>query len=202
MINNFDKIKNLLVFGKDTYYFAQILRRRKDPGNEGMKSNTERKWFKFITKPETFDNIQQEIQELCRIYNARAYIEINPRSLEKFSVVLAKKLLDRIYVSDYRNIFSVQNQVALLEDTIKTKGVLPGRRWLVDVDVKTDIPIVEKWLEENNIKIVETIPTFAGAHIIVESFNYKALGIDFEKDIKLENAVFNLKPQCNTLLFY
>ena len=35
-IDNFAQIQPLLEFGKDTYYFVQIIKRRKDEGNEGL----------------------------------------------------------------------------------------------------------------------------------------------------------------------
>ena len=47
-IDNFAKIQPLLEFGKDTYYFVQIIKRRKDEGNEGLEVTERKIWQKFI----------------------------------------------------------------------------------------------------------------------------------------------------------
>ena len=152
-IDNFDRIQPLLEFGKDTYYFVQIIKRRKDEGNEGMGVSEICVWQRFIDKPKTLELLRQEIQELCTIYNARAYIELNPRSLENWSIELARKLLDRISLHDFQSVQRLPNKVALSEDTIKTRGLLiDRRRWLLDVDEKTSIPIVTRWVEDMEIQ--------------------------------------------------
>ena len=203
-INNFDIIQPLLEFGKDTYYFVQIIRRKKDLGNENMDVKEIGLWQKFIEKPDSLDILKQEIQELCTVYNARAYIELNPRSLEKWSIELTKKLVDRIYLQDYTSVHRLPFRVALSEGPIKTRGLslIDRRRWLLDVDEKTDIPVVNKWIKEMGIKEVANIPTLSGAHIIVESFNYKRAGLKLGGKVNIENASFILSPTANTLLYY
>ena len=202
-IDNFDRIQPLLEFGKDTYYFVQIIKRRKDEGNEGMGVSEICVWQRFIDKPKTLELLRQEIQELCTIYNARAYIELNPRSLENWSIELARKLLDRISLHDFQSVQRLPNKVALSEDTIKTRGLLiDRRRWLLDVDEKTSIPIVTRWVEDMEIQKVADIPTLNGAHIIIESFNYKRAGLKLGGKVETNGISFILSPTANTLLYY
>ncbi len=201
-IDNFNKILPLLKFGKDTYYFVQIIKRRKDEGNEGMKTPERKLWQKFIDKPETLENLKQEIQELCSIYNARAYIDLNPRSLEKWSIELARKLLDRISLQDYAFIQRLPNKVALSEETIKTREIVDQRRWLLDVDEKTSIPTALDWVKEKKIQEIATIPTYHGAHIIIGSFNYKKEGLKLGGKVETKNISFIMSPTANTLLYF
>jgi hypothetical protein len=203
-IDNFSVVPPLLEFGKDTYYFVQIIKRRKDVGNEGMSVSELCLWQRFIDRPETLDRMKQEIQELCTIYNARAYIELNPRSLEKWSIELTRKLLDRISLHDFTSVQRLPNKVALSEETIKTRGlkVVDRRRWLLDIDEKTTIPIADRWITEQGIRKVATIPTLSGAHIIIESFNYKHAGLKLGGKVETEGTCFILSPTSNTLLYY
>jgi hypothetical protein len=203
-IDNFSIVQPLLEFGKDTYYFVQIIKRRKDEGNEGIGVPELCLWQRFIDRPETLDRMKQEIQELCTIYNARAYIELNPRSLEKWSIELTRKLLDRISLHDFTSVQRLPNKVALSEETIKTRGlkVVDRRRWLLDIDEKTTIPIADRWITEQGIRKVATIPTLSGAHIIIESFNYKHAGLKLGGKVETEGTCFILSPTANTLLYY
>ena len=203
-IDNFNVVQPLLEFGKDTYYFVQIIKRRKDEGNEGMGVSELCLWQRFIDRPETLDQMKQEIQELCTIYNARAYIELNPRSLERWSIELTRKLLDRISLHDFTSVQRLPNKVALLEETIKTRGlkVIDRRRWMLDIDEKTTIPIADRWITEQGIRKVATIPTLSGAHTIIESFNYKHAGLKLGGKVEAEGTCFILSPIANTLLYY
>ena len=202
-IDNFAKVQPLLDFGKDTYYFVQIIKRRKDQGNEGMSLSELCVWQRFIDKPETLDLYKQEIQELCTIYNARAYIELNPRSLERWSIELTRKLLDRISLHDFQSVQRLPSKVALSEETIKTRGLLiDRRRWMLDVDEPTPIPIADRWITENEVRKIATIPTLSGAHLIIESFNYKRAGLKLGEKVKTEGTSFILSPTANTLLYF
>ena len=203
-IDNFSVVQPLLEFGKDTYYFVQIIKRRKDEGNEGMGISELCLWQRFIDRPEILDQMKQKIQELCTIYNARAYIELNPRSLEMWSIELTRKLLDRISLHDFNSVQRLPNKVALSEETIKTRGLkeIDRRRWMLDIDEKTTIPIADRWITEQGIRKVATIPTLSGAHIIIESFNYKRAGLKLGGKVETEGTCFILSPTANTLLYY
>ena len=203
MIDNFKDIQELLEFGKDTYYYLQIIRRRKDPGNSEMTEPERCIWRKFVCRPESLERRKSEITKLCDNFRAREYIELNPRSLEKFTILCARKYLDRIYYKDYTSIFSVQNSVALSEDTISTKGILMKRRWMLDIDSPGDLEGIKEWATNNEIVLRKTIPTPNGYHQIIDAFNYKNLGIKLGTDFKIENTeiITSVKPTCNTILY-
>jgi hypothetical protein len=93
--------------------------------------------------------------------------------------------------------------VALSEETIKTRGLLiDRRRWMLDVDEPTTIPIADRWITENEVRKISTIPTLSGAHIIIESFNYKRAGLKLGGKVETEGTSFILSPTANTLLYF
>ena len=96
MIDNFKLIKLLLRFpDDDIYYHLQIIRRGKDhpelpAANRMIKSY-------FICKLESLDYLKDEIKNLCEIFGARAYINLDPKSIERTTLLQLKYLSQRIY---------------------------------------------------------------------------------------------------------
>ena len=76
------------------------------------------------------------------------------------------------------------------------------KKWMLEIKEKTTIPIADKWITEQGIRKVATIPTLSGAHIIIESFNYKRAGLKLGGMIETEGTKFILSPTANTLLYY
>ena len=82
-VDNFEKIKRLLQFDDtgDLFYFIQIMQRKKD--GEDIKKNNRIIMNYYITSLDYLNDREDEIKTLCKIYNARAYIGINPGSFKK-----------------------------------------------------------------------------------------------------------------------
>ena len=203
MIDNFEKVLDLMKFGDHTYYYLQIIQRRKDSGNSEMKTAEQQKWSKFITSKDELRRVQEDTKKICDLFGARAYIELNPRCLEKFSILLAKKLLNRIYLKDYAHISSLRNKVALLDDTIKTRGITDSRRWTLDIDNLNDLEIIKNWTKEKGIDIISEIPTPNGIHLLIKAFNYRPLNIKIDSEFEIKDGVkTTIKPFANSVLYY
>ena len=182
MIDNFELIKSLLEFpNDDIYYHLQILRRGKDhpelpSANRVIKSY-------FICSLESLDYVEDEIKKLCEFFEARAYINLAPKSIKKTTMLQLKYLAQRAYEGDFKKIWKSWNTCA---------GEIKGEksRWVVDYDYPypeschTDDDV---WILEANIdskcepvkmingkyvsKVVAEIPTKNGVHIITTPFN-------------------------------
>jgi hypothetical protein len=176
MIDNFELIKPLLKFpDTDTYYHLQILRRGKDhpelpAANRMIKSY-------FIIDINDLDFYEQEIKGLCKFFGARAYINLAPKSIKKTTMLQLKYLAERAYIGDYKKIWKSWNTCAG-----EIKGEEP--RWVIDVDdTSTDfIRLVDmsiatyepvKYDEQGRYcsKVIATIPTKSGYHLITTPFN-------------------------------
>ena len=183
MIDNFELIKSLLTFpNDDIYYHLQILRRGKDhpelpAANRVIKSY-------FIIDINDLDFYEQEIKSLCKLFGARAYINLAPKSIKKTTMLQIKYLAERAYIGDFKKIWKSWNTCAG-----EIKGEEP--RWIVDVDAKTydEIFYISKTSKEisdfinykcdpirvingqNISKVVIDIPTKSGIHLITTPFN-------------------------------
>ena len=173
MIDNFKLIKPLLEFpNDDIYYHLQILRRGKDhpelpAANRVIKSY-------FICSLESLDYVEDEIKKLCEFFEARAYINLAPKSIKKTTMLQLKYLAQRAYEGDFKKIWKSWNTCA---------GEIKGEksRWVVDIDNTTNSVFDKKTKEVMNyIHHIEpedfnrtqaAIPTKSGYHLITTPFN-------------------------------
>ena len=176
MIDNFKLIEPLLEFpNEDIYYHLQIIQRKKDCPEIGSNNRVIKSYF--ICKRESLEKTRQEIISLCEFFNARAYINLTPKSLRKTTLLQLKYLSERLYMNDLKKIWKSWNSCAG-----EVKGEEP--RWVVDVDdTNTDfIRLIDmsiatyepvKYDEQGRYcsKVIATIPTKSGYHLLTTPFN-------------------------------
>ena len=176
MIDNFEQIKSLLEFpNDDIYYHLQILRRGKDHPELPAANRVIKPYF--ICSLESLDYVENEIKKLCEFFGARAYINLAPKSIKKTTMLQLKYLAQRVYEGDFKKIWKSWNTCAG-----EIKGEEP--RWVVDVDdtstdftklmdmsIATYEPV--KYDEQGRYcsKVITTIPTKSGYHLITTPFN-------------------------------
>lgn len=216
MINNFNNFTQFLNFDTmDDFYFVQILKRRKD--NPEMSVDMQVIDNFFIYNHVDYIAKRPRIIDVCTRHNARAYIRVNRRSLEKTALMTLKKVTDLLISKDYKAVKS-----AYLSACGENHSE-PIRRWVIDIDKvlpphKFDfyIEYVESvitmlHLKANNIgskyKILGRIETVNGIHLITHPFNLQefngyfrtgVLGINQEAyplpDIHKDNPTLLYKP--------
>ena len=174
-VDNFDLIKKH-IYSSDSneFYMLQIMRRTKDQkGYDGKHKQSIIKTY-FISSVEYLDSKRDEIVGLCEMFNARAYINLNKKSYKQVSLkaleILAGKIAHEEY--DIRSLF---------ESACGQTGACDGvKTWIVDFDSK-DLDeldriknIIDSIDPKGVSKIVETVPTRHGYHLITRPFNKKA----------------------------
>ncbi len=203
-INNYDKIKSLLVFEKGvTYYFIQVIQRKKD--NPDLPKSEIQRGFWFITSIEDFDIHWPRIKKTCDDFKARAYISLIPRSLEKLGKKCLIEYSKRVLNNEYTRIFAIPQKNALSPETINCPKSIDKPRWCIDIDKDVDMPkISEIFLIFTNIRSILKTPN--GYHLIVDCFNPKTI-LSYKKsksrdDYKLASGQeFTLRKECNTILY-
>ena len=169
MVDNFNLIKTLLEFpNDDIYYHLQIIRRGKD--NPDMSGANRVIKSYFICSLESLDKNEQEIKDLCKLFNARAYINPTQKSLRKTTLLQIKYLSERAYMGDFKKIWKSWNSCAG-----EVKGEKP--RWIVDCDDVTDVEMINTidyfitTLDPVGDKTIAIVPTKYGYHLITTPFN-------------------------------
>ena len=188
-IDNFDLIKKHIHTSDDRgeFYMLQIMRRTKDQkGYEGKHLTSVIKSY-FISSPEYLDMKRDEIIGLCEMFNARAYINLNKKSYKQVAMKSLEILAGKIAHDDY-------NIKSMFDSAVGQTGACDGNKtWIVDFDSK-DIEELEKVkMIINSVeplvvdKIVETVPTRHGYHLITRPFNKKAFYEMYNNKIDLHD---------------
>ena len=188
-VDNFDLIKNHINTSEDgsEFYMLQIMRRAKDQkGYDGKRKQSVIKSY-FISSPEYLDAKRDEIIKLCEMFNARAYINLNKKSYKQVTLKALEILAGKIAHEDY----AIKT---LFESACGQTGSCDGlKTWLVDFDSK-DLDELERVkfiidsIEPKGIeKIVETVPTRNGYHLITRPFNKKEFYEIYNENLDIHN---------------
>jgi hypothetical protein len=194
MINNLEQIKGLLNFEKrGDFYMLYVFKRKKDqPENERDNHQSVRTIKTYCI--ESVDHLERrwdEIVQLCEMFKARAYIHVQKQNHFDVSLNMMVALAQKIQDGNH-------NQKGLFDSVvgqIKTQE----KRWIVDIDTKDFKTLVEVGDFIDNLrpvgnKVITTIPTKNGFHLITERFDVKTFSEKYpDIDIQKKNP---------TLLYY
>ena len=189
-VDNFELIKSHIHSSdnEEEFYMLQIMRRTKDQkGYEGKRKQSVIKSY-FISSPEYLEAKRDEIIGLCEMFNARAYINLNKKSYKQVSLKALEILAGKIAHEDYSGI------KALFESACGQTGACDGQKtWIVDFDSK-DLDELERIkgiidsIEPIGVnKIVESVPTRSGYHLITRPFNKKVFYEMYNESISIHD---------------
>lgn len=198
IVDNFEQIKGLLEFpNEDTFYHLQIIRRGKDHPNLSCANRTIMTYY--LDSSNKLEKLKEEIIGICKMFGARAYINLNPRSFKKTTMDTIAALAHRVSEGDYKKIYRTWNTVCGSE---KSKNA----RWIIDVDepnefsqeeiteelinlyLKNDKTLTLEQIREPEVLknyIIAKIPTKNGYHLITKGFNRKEFSKKFGNKIDI-----------------
>jgi hypothetical protein len=195
MINNLEIIKPLLNFeSKGDFYMLYVLKRKKDQPEDERDNHQSVRTIKTycIESIEHLERRWSEIQDLCEMFKARAYIHVQKQNHRDVSLNMMVALAQRIQDGN-------PNQKGLF-DSVVGQIKTHEKRWIVDIDTKDEQFDREVQLFINTkcrpfgAKIIANIRTKNGNHLITERFDVKTFSEKFpEIDIQRKNP---------TLLYY
>ena len=200
MTNNFSKIKELLDFDtKNTFYFIQVLKRRKE--NPEMGNGVRVIDNFYIYSIEDLNKCENRIIEICEKNNARAYINVNKLDVERIAMFVMKKVADLIVEKQFKAIKNVYPTVCGSHSSETNK------RWIVDIDTN-ELPFKDEIIniinglhiktKKSKYKILAEIPTKSGLHLISNPFNLK----EFDEILKNKlNIKVDVHKNTPTLLY-
>lgn len=210
MVNNLDYIKFRLkeVFdlnNKDLFFHVLILQRKKEVDGVNKNSNVIKSYA--VKDLEYLENkLNNEIIPICNSQNARAMINLNPKSFKRVSHSMLRRLSEYIENDFYEGVIKkLFDSCASSSSINKELGV--EKYWLVDVDYK-DIEIFRKVqsiinfcepIKPNIQKVKGFTNSKNGYHIYTSPFNLKT----FESyKIRYKNIEqVEIKKDCLTNLY-
>ena len=195
MINNKDIIEKLLNFENEgDFYMLYIFKRKKDQP-EGEKDNHQSvRTIKTyaIDSVDYLNNRWDEIVGLSEFFKGRVYIHIQKQNHFDVGLNMMEELAKRIRNGVYKQTHIFDSVVGQLNTKEK--------RWIVDVDTKDEQEVNTIKFTINDLcrpfgdKIIETIPTKNGYHLITDRFDVMSFKLSYpDVDIQKKNP---------TLLYY
>lgn len=178
------------------FYFIQIIQRKKENPDLGSSNRIIRSYN--IDSLKKFDKNKDEIIKLCETFNARAYIHLNRRKWSSICLECLRHNAELIANSQYSGIKSSFETIIG-----RTNGESNATKtWIVDVDMN-DLEVVNKIgriinnIEPIEDKLIATIPTKNGYHLITKPF-YRT---EFTKYMQLQGDVPNIHTDNPTILY-
>jgi hypothetical protein len=199
MRDNFEQIEKLLDWSiPGTFYFVQILKRRKE--NPEMKTGTAVIDNFYIYNDTDLSKLKERIVERCTKHNARAYINLNRLDLEKVAMYTAKQTMDYIIAKDFK---SVKNVYATVCGSHHSET---DKKWIIDVD-EDILPLKEEIIKivnnlhleipQKDYRIIAEIQTRTGVHLISNPFNMEKFRVEASKIL----LVVDIQKNSPTILF-
>jgi hypothetical protein len=200
MIDNFEQIRSMLKLEHELeesyFYFIQIIQRKKE--NPGLGSSNRIIRSYNIDSLKKFDKNKDEIIKLCETFNARAYIHLNRRKWSSICLECLRHNAELIANSQYSGIKSSFETIIG-----RTNGESNATKtWIVDIDMN-DLEVVNKIgriinnIEPIEYKLIATIPTKNGYHLITKPFDRT----EFAKYMQLQGDVPDIHTDNPTLLY-
>ena len=181
MVDNFDRIRELIDFESDSGLFChcQVVTRAKD-WKPLVKVREHIAFSYFIRGRDHLDRYRRGITALCEGLGARAYINLSPKSFSKLQLDLIRRLGEQIAS---RNVVDPKKTVNSAAGKLKPEV----SKWVIDIDRLVDKPEVVKWLDsqfrvtspEERDYLYAEMPTPGGVHLITKPFNSKAFQEEF-----------------------
>ena len=195
MIDNLNKIKDLLKFDNDgDFYTLSVTKRKKDQvGLERVRSKSTHNIKVYtIDSLDRLHEYYDEIKLLCETFKARAYISISKQNQQDVGLEMVSRIMEGMKSNTHK----YQDLFTSAANKMKPKE----RRWIVDVDTEDfdDVEEIEDFIDYDcsptGRKSIALIPTKNGYHIITHKFDR----IKFNQHY----PDVDVQPNSPTLLYY
>ena len=195
-IDNFNLLKPCMDFSdKDKFYYLQIIQRKKDRVQSKSHCSVVKNFY--IKSEDYLNKKEEEIKDYCVFFNARAYLRLNRRSWYDVSMKSMELAGKYVYNKDYESFKSLFSKSCgqTCAEPRRTKT------WIVDIDtmclmeISNKIKYINKLHKENGGKIICSVPTRNGCHIITNPFDSLKFKKEFpDIDIHKDNPTILYMP--------
>lgn len=190
MLNNLEQIKPRLkqVFdlgNKDLFFHLEIIQRKKEVDGINKNSNIVKSFA--VGNLEYLEyKMEKEIIAICDVLNARAMINLNPKSFRRVTHAMLRRTSEYIESSLYTGALTkLFDSCSSTTSIDKELGI--EKLWILDVDSKATLHFIETLksiinkdcspIYPKGDKTRLTIESKSGYHILTTPFNVK----DFER---------------------
>ncbi len=204
-IDNFFNVAGFMSFeNENDFYHIQIISRKKDNGVKdfGIKEYS-------VRSVESLYKIENEIKQMCEMFNARAYIYVNRRNYKNIAMKMIKELSDIVCDENYKKC-----KQAFKSCCGKYSSAGDSKIWIIDVDVAYEKAIdsvgdaVHAVILNDEIvreRYVDKIRTRSGWHFLIRPCDTRQLNMTLDQMQCHFNDIIkevDIKRDNMTLLYY
>lgn len=208
LVDNFDIIGTGFlpdtVYNYDAFWSIRVIQRRKENPDLGKNSKLVRSYQ--VQSREELHNLKPHILKHCIDNNARAYIDLNPKSWKQAAYQELKAIADIIAEERFGDLPKVLDKT--IDSGAKMKLMNSYMKcWVVDVDTKDrkEIDFIKNLIQgifqDSRSTIKAELPTVNGVHIITSPFDCKRFSDDY-RILRPRDEAPEVKKDSPTLLFY
>lgn len=210
MVDNFKEIREYLFKLLESYKEdndtediilpGRIIRRKKENPYKESEYIVKRYYFK---NEQQLIDAEEEIKELCKMYNARFYLSVNFKSIKDVAYDISietPKLIRSGQYWKFKRIF---------DSTVDSnKGVKELRRWIFDIDDPYYFDDIILFLHNNkgNEHVDTVFKTLNGYHIIVKPHDTRYIDKGSKNtddaNLILPKNIIDVKKNAMTLVYY
>ena len=203
IVDNFDLFREKMNWNSlDEFYFVQILIRGKDGHNEpGVNGNNKNRMIKMYTirSLEDLNKFESEIKAICHAVNGRCYVHPTKRSFNEVADECLRITTD-VYLSKTNNV----GLKAAYSTACGKSFISKDKKFVIDLDGEAVLKSIQmmQFIESqcepfDKRKVLYTVPTAHGMHLITNAFNRKRFSEKFpEIDVHTNNPTL-LYFECN-----
>lgn len=203
-IDNFFNVASFMSFeNENDFYHIQIISRKKDNGVKdfGIKEYC-------VRSVETFYKIEDEVKQLCEMFNARAYVYVNRRNYKNIALKMIKELSDIVCDENYKKC-----KQAFKSCCGKYSSAGGSKIWIIDVDVADPtrletIGYLVRGMITSDVnaceRYIDKIRTVNGWHFLIRPCDTRQLTRIFNELCKTYSEIkeIDIKKDNMTLLYY
>lgn len=204
VLDNFDKLQNILQFTDNSYYKFSVLLRNKDNAEiKNAKQDAIKSWL--CSSFEQINIFKNEMINICRAFNGRLYVNLDRGSTIKTLLEIKKYIDTQIeqYIFSEDKIINPKIIYRAFESNTDIDKSKDNKKWLIDID-KKDLLLFTKVKEVLPEQYFEEIfETKNGYHLIYKrKFNiseYLKSDITFDEESK--KYIIEYKSNAKTLVY-
>lgn len=173
---------------KELLFFpVQIIQRKKDI--EGLAKNAHIVKLYQVKDGNDLRQKKEEIGRICELFEARAMLNLNPKSYKDVAFGMLKKLSKLLSQEAYAAVDR------LWGSAINTAGIgskALKKYWIIDVDEVSEPEVIIGWVREQlakvrplgEEKVVSIVPSKSGVHIITIPFDVSEVTLGDTMELK------------------
>ena len=185
----------------DKYYVVELMRRGKD--NPDLPAANYHFKNYYIYSWHDLEKYEQEIKSICELLHLRAYCSVNYKLMSQVALDTLAESARRIAAHDFKKFYAIfESCSGKFVERDNNLWIIDIDGWISDDDLYDLRTYINKMDSRYDEKIIFTMPTRNGVHLISRPFNLKQFADGFIANFRTRfDTIPDIKKNHLTLLY-